>query len=296
MDYTQLHGIISSFKDKKILCIGDVMLDKYIYGTVNRISPEAPVPIISIDHEEVMLGGAGNVARNLAALGAQVTFVTAVGNDGAGFDVMRLIGKEKNITPYVTTDMKRKTTLKMRYCVGMHHIVRVDYESNNDPYETVDLDWNEFDAVVIADYCKGVVHRPVINGLNVPVIVDTKKKDWSMFIDSTVITPNEQEYGEAKSRDSVDNILVTKSNRGMTLKTNGTATDILPMAREVYDVVGAGDTVSAVLALGLASNLTVLEAATLANIAAGIVVGKKGTAVVEPMELKMATLELLEKN
>lgn len=304
---------VDTFRSKHLLCIGDVMLDRYIYGDVERISPEAPIPVLSVTHEESMLGAAGNVAKNIAALGAKVDFYAAVGNDKAGMAIKALLAQESNIISFLVTD--GNTTTKTRYVSGNQQILRVDVDGDTKAAIPLPEKMN-YDAVVFSDYCKGVFDYR--NGdlavRDIPLVVDSKS--WfGNFNGATVITPNlgelssnidtfrqsgtDEEIAEVAmdimSAHQIKNVLVTRASKGMTLVTEDEAIHHIPaVAREVYDVVGAGDTVAAVLALGLAVGLAMSDAAFIANIAGGIVVGKRGTAVCTPMELKTSILKLME--
>lgn len=312
-DYAALSAAVDDFRTKRILCIGDVMLDRYVYGDVERISPEAPIPVLSIIHEEIMLGAAGNVAKNIAALGAIVEFYSATGDDKAGFEIKGLLDKEKNIISYLATN--GKTTVKTRYISGNQHILRKDEDGKSiieHPSE-----FKAIDAIIISDYGRGVTDDMImadLKAIGVPVIVDSKS--WfGLFRGATVITPNLGEL--AKNVDSfrqsgtheeiveaasdlidlhkIENVLVTRASKGMTLISEDKSVHHIPaIAKEVYDVVGAGDTVAAVLALGLAVGLAMPDAAFIANIAGGIVVGKRGTAICTPQELKQSLLQLME--
>lgn len=311
-DYSAILGAVDFFRNKRILCIGDVMLDRYIYGDVDRISPEAPIPVFSAKREESMLGAAGNVAKNIAALGAKVDFYSAVGDDKDGVKIKSLLEKELNITPYIIT--KGKTTVKTRYISGNQQMIRVDEDGMGYHFMALPDNLAEMDAVIFSDYNKGMINdstpRESIISSGIPTIVDTK--GWiGMYKEATVVTPNLGElannvdwFSQTGSDEDVKraaaqvletnnmaNVLVTRASKGMTLQTRNNETYHIPaVAREVYDVVGAGDTVAAVLALGLACNLSMMEAAIIANVAGGIVVGKRGTATCTPMELKTCIL------
>lgn len=308
-DFSVMLGSIDFFRNKKILCIGDVMLDRYVYGDVERISPEAPIPVFTLRKEESMLGAAGNVAKNIAALGANVDFYCMVGDDKAGLEVKRLIGAETNINPFVTTSSAINTTVKTRYLSGNQQMMRVDVDTKSHAIQ-LPADVNTYDAVIISDYNKGVCEGIDVKTITVPCVVDTKS--WlGEYAGAMVVTPNlgelaasvdwfnqngsdEKVYDAARyiiNQHKIKNVLVTRASKGMTLLTDNNELHHIPaVAKEVYDVVGAGDTVAAVLALGLASKLSLPEAAIIANVAGGIVVGKRGTATCTPMELKTSIL------
>lgn len=320
-DYDILLGIIDFFKNKRILCIGDIMLDRYVYGDVERISPEAPIPILEVTKEDSMLGGAGNVARNIAAFNAEVDFYCVVGDDRAGYEIKRLLEKESNITPFITTSSSTNTSVKTRYVSGQQQLLRVDFEDNSGTSCIMHPEYvADYDAVVISDYDKGALCDQIIgnviktaNECHIPVVVDSKSGLFS-FKGATVWTPNIAElariadhYGNMLDDENIKdaahyiiqqygikNVLVTRSAKGMTLQTYDNKTHHIPAtAKEIFDVVGAGDTVAAVMALGLASKLALRESAFLANMAAGIVVGKHGTSICTPGELKAILVSLI---
>lgn len=310
-DKTLLLASIDYFRDKKIFCIGDVMLDRYVYGDIERISPEAPIPVFTTKREETMLGAAGNVAKNMAALGATVDFYCMVGDDKAGLEIKRLIGKEANITPFILTNSCTSTTVKTRYLSGNQQVLRVDVDGKSNSIAFPD-NLHEYDAIIVSDYNKGVCDGLEVEGLSAPCVVDTKS--WlGNYVGAFVVTPNlgelaasvdwfrqdavDEKIAEAahsvRYKHKIKNVLVTRASKGMTLHNAEGAHHIPAAAKEVYDVVGAGDTVAAVLALGLACKLSVADAAYIANVAGGIVVGKRGTATCSPMELKTSLLALM---
>lgn len=309
-DYSILLGAIDFFRNKKILCIGDVMLDRYIYGDVERISPEAPIPVFSTKREESMLGAAANVAKNIAALGATVEFYSSVGDDKYGVEVKRLLSKENNIIPFLQTE--GNTTVKTRYISGGQQVMRIDSDHKANAIDLPDV--TLFDAVIISDYNKGVCETIKVENISVPCVVDTKS--WlGRYCGAMVVTPNLGELADSVGwfrqngsdedvvnaaneivlKHRIRNVLVTRSSKGMTLVEQYAIQPrhIKSTAREIFDVVGAGDTVAAVMALGLASKLSVYESAVIANIAGGIVVGKHGTAICTPRELKTSLLAMM---
>jgi D-beta-D-heptose 7-phosphate kinase/D-beta-D-heptose 1-phosphate adenosyltransferase len=313
---------VADFAAARVLCVGDVMLDRYVYGAVERISPEAPIPILSVVNETAMLGGAGNVVRNLAALNASCCFVSLIGEDAAGQEITNLIAAESSVEPNLLPEPDRVTTIKVRYVAGAQQLLRADRETvrRAKPHTENELvrravdDLAHCQAVVLSDYGKGVlsdeVLRRIIDAARAqgrPVVVDPRGNDAKRYADATAVTPNRRELAELSGRRTgtveeiraaaqavmaesrIDAVLVTLSQDGMTLFTaDGGEHHIMAEAREVYDVSGAGDTVVALLACGLASGLSLLDAARLASVAAGIVVGKIGTAVVHPEELAAA--------
>ena len=313
---------VQDFARARILCVGDVTLDRYVYGTVERISPEAPIPILAVVRETAMLGGAGNVVRNLAALKASCCFVSLIGEDPAGREVTHLIAAEPLVEPNLLPEPGRVTTIKVRYVAGSQQLLRADRETVRPakPHTESELvrraadDLKHCQAVVLSDYGKGVLSDDVIGQVIAaaraqgrPVVVDPRGSDPKRYAGATVITPNRRELGElaglrigtpeqirdaarvVMAKGGIEAVLVTLSQDGMALFTaRGEEHHLRAEAREVYDVSGAGDTVVALLACGLASGLALVDAARLASVAAGIVVGKTGTAVVYPEELVFA--------
>ncbi len=296
----------------RLLVVGDVMLDRYWFGDVSRISPEAPVPIARITREEVRAGGAANVARNAAAIGAQVELLAVTGEDDAGQELERLL-REDGISVAFTRDPTLKTTVKLRVIGRQQQLLRIDFENVPDERALAsklagfDDRIGSADVVIFSDYGKGglahieqMIARARQHGK--PVLVDPKGDDYERFRDATVLTPNRSEFREVvgswKSEAdmtaraqalrhslNLDALLVTRSEEGMSLYEANAATHVPAVAKEVYDVSGAGDTVIAILGAMLASGLTLAESVQWANKAAGIVVGKLGTAVVRPNEL-----------
>ena len=321
-DPAQLVARASHLRGARVLCIGDLMLDRFVYGEVERISPEAPIPVLHVRREQSMLGGAGNVVRNLVALGARAHFMAAVGDDGAGREVSRLIGEQPGVEPVIVVEADRQTTIKTRFFAASQQLLRVDRETSEPLSDsscerirmTAQKIFPEVRAVVLSDYGKGVLvpalTRALIEAANAagwPVIVDPKGADYAVYRGASFVTPNRKELHEATrmpvgnddeivaaarhlgAQAGIANVLVTRSQDGMTLVTaKGLAHHLPAEAREVFDVSGAGDTVVAVMAAAIAAGAPPLEAARIANIAAGIVVGKVGTAVVSTDELVAA--------
>ena len=318
-----LNSLIDHFDRAKIMCVGDVMLDRFVYGQVERISPEAPIPVIRHDHETMMLGGAGNVVRNIISLGASCAFISVVGTDDTGRTIMGLTGKQERLEPYLLSDGKRVSTMKTRYVAGSQQLFRCDQESlepidatlRDDILEIISHELPKYQAVILSDYNKGVVTpelcRAIIdaaNAANIPVIIDPKSRDFSLYAGAWLVTPNQKEleatsFGELlrteyaieeraralMQQHRIRNMLITRGAKGMMLICeNGDAHVIGTRAREVYDVSGAGDTVIATLAVALASGCELKVSAELANSAAGIVVAKMGTATVYRTDLKTA--------
>ena len=304
-----------------VLVVGDVMLDRYVYGLIERISPEAPVPILAIDREVAMPGGAGNVVRNLTALGAAVAFISVVGDDQAGSDLTGLIGGQPNVEPWLLVQGGRITTLKTRYLSAGQQLLRADREETSpvQPRLAERLVRIARDAMaatsltVLSDYRKGLLTGEVpaqliaaARELGRPVIVDPKGPDFSRYAGADIIMPNRADLAEAtgmrvdseaaivaaatalRQRHGFSAVVVTRGNDGMTLLDDTGARHFPAEAAEVYDVAGAGDTAVATLAAGLAARLDLSVAVRLANIAAGVVVGKVGTAVAREADLLAA--------
>ena len=303
----------SSFARARVLVVGDAMLDRYWVGEVERISPEAPVPIVKIDHEEERAGGAANVARNAAALGARVTLLSVVGADEAGARLETLLKRER-VHPRLHHDRAIKTTVKLRVIAGRkQQLLRVDFETAPS-HEVLASKLREFtemlgdtDVVILSDYGKGgLTHIVKMIGLarraGKAVLVDPKGDDYARYRGATLITPNQSEFrevaGDWKNEQDLTEraqrlrrklaakaLLVTRGAQGMTLFEDGERLHVATEAREVSDVTGAGDTVIATLGVALGSGAQLQDAVRLANRAAGIKVGKFGTAVVSPEEL-----------
>ena len=307
------------FSHSRILCIGDVMLDHLAYCDIERISPEAPVPILLVRNRRSSLGGAGNVARNIASLGGAVVLVGLLGRDAAADDVQALIRHWPRITNKLISSGSRPTTCKTRYIAAHQQIMRVDEEQSHVPsaleekalFAAIDETVEGVNAVVVSDYGKGVVARKTLARImrhararHISVFVDPKHDDFRHYRGATCITPNLMELSRAAKMpvatdDDVigaatkvlraaqaEAILATRSEKGMMLiEASGAVHTESARAREVFDVSGAGDTVIAVLALAHASGQPLQQAMRLANTAAGIVVGKLGTAAVDLDEL-----------
>ena len=296
----------------RVLVVGDAMLDRYWFGEVERISPEAPVPVVHVRATEERLGGAANVARNVVSLGAQALLLTVVGEDEAGRSIARLLGGS-GIRGHLHTDPKLATTVKVRVIGRRQQIVRVDFETapeqevlaaHLDEYERL---LPECDVVLLSDYGKGGLAHivrmiEIARATGRPVLVDPKGDDYSRYAGATVLTPNRAELREVvgRWRDEADlearaqalrgrlqlqALVLTRSEEGMTLFSDAPTWSVPAQAREVFDVSGAGDTVIAVLAVMLAAGRPMKQAVAAANRAGGIVVGKLGTATVSYEEL-----------
>ncbi|WP_397476169.1 D-glycero-beta-D-manno-heptose-7-phosphate kinase [Pusillimonas sp.] len=296
----------------RVLVVGDLMLDRYWFGEVERISPEAPVPVVRVARREDRLGGAANVARNIVSLGAQATLVGIVGDDEAGGQIEDLARKE-GINPRLVTEPNLPTTLKMRVMGRQQQLLRVDFEENPNG-NCLDALHNDIasllaghDMLVLSDYAKGALAR--VEGLiqlareaGLPVLVDPKGHVYRRYEGATIITPNRAEMADAVGRWqteaeleeraqklrtelSLEALLVTRSEQGMTLFSALGRQHVDAQAHEVFDVSGAGDTVLAALAVTRAAGLDWFEAVKWANRAGGAVVGKLGTSVVTAGEL-----------
>ncbi len=317
-NYIDINGLLDSIKKVHILVIGDLMLDRYVFGTVERLSPEAPVPIMQLTSITETLGGAGNVLRNLCSLGAKTSFISTVGTDKEGRILARMIGKTKVHETTLIGIPNRSSTVKTRFIANGQHLLRTDIE-NTEPINpnikkdiliAVKNSIKSCDALILSDYGKGVLEEQVIYKIiqnaqkhKKPVIVDPKGLNFSIYKGSTIITPNTYEASAAtrlptKTQNEVQNcgntlinsgiakmVLITQGSLGMTLINKNGSIHFKAENREVYDVSGAGDTVVATLAAAYATGIGPTKSAKLANIAAGIVVGKIGTAVTLPEEI-----------
>ena len=314
----ELIDAIRTLKRGTALVVGDAMLDRYVYGEVNRVSPEAPVPVLAVERELAMPGGAGNVVRNLTALGVAVAFISVVGDDQAGADLTGLIGGQPGVEPWLLVQGGRATTTKTRFIAAGQQMLRADHEvvapvhpRLADRVVRIASDAIAATAVVVlSDYGKGVLAGGVAERLIAAaqaagrrVLVDPKGRDYSRYAGADLITPNRAELGEATGmpvntdeaivaaaralRDAhgFGAVLVTRSEDGMTLLEGDVVRHFPAEAAEVHDVSGAGDTVMALVAAGIAAGQKLPVAARLANIAAGIVVGKIGTAVAREADL-----------
>lgn len=299
----------------RLLVVGDVMLDRYWFGEVNRISPEAPVPVVKVERQEERLGGAANVARNATSLGAVTALLSVVGDDDAGRTLSRLL-EEGQIDAGLHVDPELDTIVKLRVIGRQQQLLRIDFETPPS-HEILQAKLADFerrvadaDVVILSDYGKGgLTHIAemirIARDANKPVLVDPKGDEWEKYAGATVITPNrgelKQVVGNWKTEEELatkaqrlrgdlglEALLVTRSEEGMTLFSDGETHHQSAQAREVYDVSGAGDTVIATLAVMLAAGADWGEAIRVANVAAGIVVGKLGTAVVTRDEIAHA--------
>jgi rfaE bifunctional protein kinase chain/domain len=303
----------------RALVVGDVMLDRYWFGDVDRISPEAPVPVVSVDDQEERAGGAANVARNVAALGAKCSLLSVVGDDEAGRSLSRLL-QPAGIDCRLHVDTDTSTTVKLRVMSLNQQLLRIDFETRPS-HEVLGRCLDDFsgyldqvDVVILSDYGKGGLTHIVdmiarARSAGIPVIVDPKGRDYSRYRGATLITPNRREFelvaGECAGEDELqkraqeliaafdfDRLLITRSGEGMTLfRADGSRLHSPARVREVYDVTGAGDTVIAVLGAALGARASDEDAMRLANAAAGVVVGKLGTAEATVEEVREALAE-----
>ena len=301
-----------ALRGARVLVVGDVMLDRYWFGDVERISPEAPVPVVRVARTDDRLGGAANVARNVAALGAAASLIGVIGADEPGDCVRRLL-EASGVAPHLFVDAAVKTTIKLRVIGRTQQLLRIDFENQpTDDALLAKLDEFErvvsaHDVVVFSDYGKGgLTHIPrmiaTARAAGRRVLVDPKGSEYARYRGAHIITPNRAELREvvgrwadeaelttkaqALRRDlGLEALLVTRSEEGMSLYGEGSTLNVPTVAREVFDVSGAGDTVIATMAAALAAGASLEEAVRLSNQAAGIVVGKLGTAVVTADEL-----------
>ncbi len=320
IDSALLVSLVERFAGNRVLCIGDAMIDRYVCGTVARVSPEAPIPILHTNRETSMLGGAGNVVRNLVALGARPVFVSARGSDAAGEELSVLLARHEGVETYWIVDPGRQTPVKTRFMAQAQQLLRVDKEtiiqlssiSRKILLKKAIKILKHVKVVILSDYGKGVLAGGIAAELIAAakgrlVLVDPKGAEYSSYRGATLLTPNKRELADATrlptSSDAevvsaaksliktyaITAVLTTRSQDGMTLvQADGTFHHLPAEAREVFDVSGAGDTVVATLAAALASGANLLEATQLSNSAAGIVVSKVGTAVASALDLVTA--------
>lgn len=302
----------AAIEKARVLVVGDVMLDRYWFGEVERISPEAPVPVVHVAKREDRLGGAANVARNAVALGAQVTLVGLVGQDEAATRVSTLLG-EAGVQAHLVADAQHPTTLKMRVLGRQQQLLRIDFEEKPTPSlleslgERVAPLLAQHDVVVFSDYAKGALAQvekliAMAREKRLPILVDPKGSNYQRYRGATLVTPNRSEMQQAvgqwqteselseraqalRAELELEALLVTRSEQGMTLFTESGSDHVDAQAHEVFDVSGAGDTVLATLAVMRAAGVPWAESMRWANRAGGIVVGKLGTSIVTAGEL-----------
>lgn len=315
----ELAQVVRHFQTARVLIIGDIILDRYVTGSVQRLSPEAPIPVLRPTVHRSTLGGAANVALNITTLGGRAILIGAVGDDADADEVERLVGNSSSIVSGLVRLVNRPTTAKTRFMAGAHQLLRLDEEVttplDNDGLTAiiaqVERHLDDADVIVLSDYAKGVLCDAVLDAIlertgraGKTVIADPKRPDFAAYRGATILTPNELEVRTATHIDAAhdneadragrvaleatggDAVLVTRSSKGLTLVRRDRETVHLPTrAREVADVSGAGDTLVAGLAVALAAGADLVRAAMLANAAAGITVGKQGTATVSKQEL-----------
>jgi len=317
-----LGALIGAMGTVTVLCIGDVMLDRFIYGEVERISPEAPIPVLRVGGETAMLGGAGNVAANLAGLGAGCRFVAAIGADRAGEQVAELVAAGIGPADGLVVEPGRQTTIKTRFVAGSQQLLRADRETTATIADAtadrllaaVEAALPQCAAVVLSDYAKGVLTPALVGRVldaaraaGRPVVVDPKGRDFVRYRGAAVLTPNRRELAEATGLPTGDDdqveraarraladsgvaaLVATRGEQGMSVvPADGPAVHLHGEAREVFDVSGAGDTVVATITAALAAGGPLADAARLANLAGGIVVGRVGTAPIHAEDLAAA--------
>jgi rfaE bifunctional protein kinase chain/domain len=328
-DGEKLIRFVDEFPKAKVLVLGDIILDEYIWGDVSRISPEAPVPVVDVTQETKMLGGAANVVNNIASLGGRAILCGVVGNDRTGQEIIEKIEALGFPTWGILKSSNRPTTIKSRIVAQSQQVVRFDRE-NRKPISKEEASKllsfiakvkKDIDAVIVSDYDKGVISSEIMSGLKelrrgsrIILAVDPKPNHFEYYREIDVITPNHHEAATFCRIPSVDqesmlqagtfmltqlkcrSVLITQGKDGMTLfEENDEITHIPTVARKVFDVTGAGDTVISAFCLGLAAGMDFKSAATVSNFAAGIVVGEVGTSTAKAEELKQVIRERLTK-
>ena len=323
MDLSALQHVLAAVSGARVACVGDLMVDRFVYGDVTRVSPEAPIPVLARARELVMLGAAGNVARNVAALGGSVALVGLIGGDAEGHEALRLVGGESGVEGFLVNDPSRPTTLKTRFVSGSQQLLRVDLEESHPAAGEVEQrlvrtirDVAEGAGVIlVSDYGKGVVTAAVIEACHAAsrggarVIVDSKARSFARYGAVDIIKPNAAELAYATDMPvSTDQeieaalaralelcearaVLVTRAAKGISLAVRGEPVrHFAGVPREVFDASGAGDTTLAALGLALAAQAPIEAAVEFAQLASGVAVGKIGTATVSPAELIEAAL------
>jgi len=314
----KLESLLREISKVRILVVGDIMLDRFIWGKVSRISPEAPVPVVVVDHENYLLGGAANVVNNIHSLGGKASLCGVVGDDEIGEKIISILKKIGIGTDGIFVEPGRQTTVKTRIFAHTQQVVRIDRETTDHLKTGTFRSLSEFlnrkmessDAVILSDYGKGLLTRKLIRGairkakgMKKVVLVDPKPKNVSFYKGATIVTPNTKEAGEASGipisdepslkkagrkllrRLKCEALVITRGEEGMAIFEPDQEFFVHTVAKEVYDVTGAGDTVIGTIAMALATGANVIDAVRLANYAAGIVVEKKGTATVHREEL-----------
>jgi len=330
LDPGSLARTIDEFPRTRVLVIGDIIMDEYIWGDVSRISPEAPVPVVDVKRETKMLGGAGNVVSNIASLGGEAILCGVVGDDATGRQVMKMVKNLGVTTEGILQEPNRPTTIKTRIVAQHQQVVRFDRESRKQIRTEIAQKLigfvskmrKDIHAIVVSDYAKGVISPQVMKGLRdlvadsgIVLGVDPKKSNFALYKGIDVITPNHHEASAFSGIEIVDDetlvragkqilrdlkcrsVLITQGKDGMTLfEKKGDPTHIPTVARKVFDVTGAGDTVISTFCLGLAAGMDLKAAAIISNFAAGIVVGEVGTSTVKAEDLKKVMFERLGKS
>jgi len=318
----RFNDLLSNIKDKKIAIVGDLMVDRYFWGSVSRISPEAPVPVVDIDREFSQLGGASNVGNNIKSLGGKPLLIGVIGNDNTGSQLLELLKENQFSDDGIVVDDARATTIKTRIIADNQHIVRTDREHRNEipksiekkVIKVIEYILSDCEGVIIEDYNKGLLKKGIIhktialaNQYKIPVAIDPKFNNFFEYKNSTVFKPNqreaEQNLGVRITSDEVlfdagkkllerlecENVLITRGEKGMALfKKSGECIQVPTRAREVHDVSGAGDTVIATLTSVLVAGGDIEEAATIANYAAGVVCSEVGVVPIDLNKLKEA--------
>lgn len=335
MSEKEIESLFSSFKKCRVLIIGDIMLDAYLWGEVNRISPEAPVPVVSVKRRENRLGGAANVARNIKAMGAEPVICSVIGNDAKGEEFLEMLRNENMSTEGVLRSPHRITTTKFRVLGNNTQMLRVDEEMTQ-PLEDEDagimqahtermLLAEKVDAVIFQDYDKGTINRELIQrityrakALNIPVAVDPKKKHFADYKHVTLFKPNLKELKEGVNGDfgkseedaveaaayqlhqqlECDMLMVTLSDKGILMRYSQAKDDVFyepAHRREIADVSGAGDTVISIAALCLSQNMEPRKIATLSNLAGGLVCEEAGVVPVDPVKFRKEIIHIYQK-
>ncbi len=324
MDLSALQHLLGLAPGRRVVCVGDLMVDCFVYGAVSRVSPEAPVPVLARSYELTMLGAAGNVARNVAALGGEVSLVGLIGGDSQGNEAQRLVGEEPGVEGYLVTDADRSTTLKTRFVSSGQQLLRVDRETARPVsgeveqrlVRTIRDAAKGAGAILLSDYGKGVVTQAVIEVCReaavqsgAQLVVDSKARSFARYGAVDMIKPNAAELSHATDMPTETDqqieaalfralelweaqaILVTRASKGISLAVRDKPVQHFPtVAREVFDASGAGDTTLAALGLALAAKVAIEDAVAFAQLASGVAVGKVGTATVSPDELIEAAL------
>jgi len=320
LDLRRITEITSGFGDARVLILGDIMLDEYMYGSVDRISPEAPVPVVNISSSKILLGGAANVAANICSLGGEALLLGTVGDDEAAIKISQLLKSEKISDDLLVTDLTRRTTIKTRIIAHSQQIVRADREDRHEVNPDIEKEIfsrfmsvaDDIQAVIVSDYGKGVINQSLLEKLmsvclqkNIFVAVDPKETHFNNYQKVSLITPNHHEAGFAYGRRihnekdllevgkgllkrlQAKSILITRGPDGMSLFTEDSEPTHIPtFAKKVYDVTGAGDTVIAVFVAATCAGADLVESAIVANAGAGLTVGEIGTATVTTDDLR----------